>query len=64
MRKVTVAIERKETITLEVEIPEEVSRSGVFTKISEDPGDYLEKHLGNVVKDESEFQVTSLHFKD
>ena len=60
MKKITVEIERVETIKLEIKVPDECTRITVLEKITVDPGKYLENHTDDIVKSRTKIQVRDL----
>ena len=48
MQKVKVSIKRTEVIEMEIDVPDNVSKTEIYKKIADDPSEYLEKHLDNV----------------
>jgi len=64
MRKLIVSIQRKDTLTLEIILPDNVTKAEATETVMTDPADYLEKHLGNIQKENVDFSVTALTFKD
>ena len=57
MQKIKVDIERTEVVTLEIDVPDNISRSEIYAKISDDPGKYLETHLDDITRNKVNIDV-------
>ena len=64
IKKAIVVIERIESFTLEIDLPENLTRLEVTDKIYNNPGDYLEKNLPKITQDNVTFEISKLKFKE